>query len=71
MAIVLCVLFSGIVLAAEEGLVAHYNFEEGTGDVLHDTSGNNAHGKIAGGKWVRNGQKWVLEFDVRRTLRPP
>ncbi len=30
-----------------------YNFLEGSGDVLHDTSGHNRHGKILGAKWVR------------------
>lgn len=34
-----------------------YNFSEGTGDVLHDTSGHNRHGKIVGAKWVRTDGK--------------
>ena len=33
--------------------LALYHFDEGTGDVLKDSSGNNHHGKIVGAKWVR------------------
>ena len=47
----------------EEGLVLHYTFHEGAGDVLHDRSGNNNDGKIHGAKWVKNGPGFALEFD--------
>ena len=33
--------------------MALYHFDEGTGDVLHDSSGNGHDGKIVGAKWVR------------------
>ncbi|HBN78214.1 MAG TPA: hypothetical protein DD473_20865, partial [Planctomycetaceae bacterium] len=33
--------------------VALYKFDEGTGDVLKDASGNGHHGKIIGAKWVQ------------------
>ena len=32
---------------------ALYNFDEGPGDILKDSSGNNHHGKIEGAKWVK------------------
>jgi hypothetical protein len=32
--------------------LALYHFDEGQGEVLKDSSGNNRHGKISGGKWV-------------------
>src|SRR5207249_5143700 len=32
--------------------LALYHFDEGSGDVLKDSSGNNHHGKIVGAKWV-------------------
>src|SRR5262249_53882880 len=32
--------------------LALYHFDEGQGDVLTDSSGNNHHGKIVGAKWV-------------------
>lgn len=39
---------------AEEGLVARYSFDDGSGAVLHDSSGNRNDGAIAGGaKWVK------------------
>ena len=33
--------------------LALYHFDEGQGDQLLDSSGNNHHGKISGAKWVR------------------
>ena len=48
---------------AQEEPIVHYSFDEGAGDVLHDRSGNDAHGKITGATWVRNGGRWALEFD--------
>ena len=33
--------------------LALYHFDEGTGEVLKDSSGNNHHGQIVGAKWVR------------------
>jgi serine/threonine protein kinase/formylglycine-generating enzyme required for sulfatase activity len=38
---------------ADEQTLALYHFDEGQGDVLVDSSGNNHHGKIVGAKWVR------------------
>ena len=37
----------------DKDTVALYRFDEGQGDVLKDSSGNNHHGKIVGAKWVR------------------
>jgi len=53
----------GVLAADEEGLVAHWDFSEGKGDILHDRSGNNNHGKIHGAKWARCGKGYALEFD--------
>ena len=47
----------------DDGLVAHWAFDEGKGDVLHDRSGNKNNGKIHGAKWVKNGAGWALKFD--------
>ena len=38
---------------SDEHTLALYHFDEGSGDVLHDSSGNNHHGKIVGAKWVK------------------
>ena len=37
----------------DEHTLALYHFDEGSGDVLKDWSGNGHHGKIVGAKWVR------------------
>jgi hypothetical protein len=33
-------------------LVAHWSFDEGTGNIAHDDSGNAYHGHLVGGTWV-------------------
>ena len=38
----------------EEGLVANYKFNAGSGDILYDHSGNANHGTIYGATWVDN-----------------
>lgn len=56
LSVVLIVLwaFSVATWAAEnEGPVAHWNFGEGKGAILHDRSGNKNHGKIHGAKWTK------------------
>ena len=63
-----CLLLAALVPAsvargAEEGLVACWDFDEGKGNVLHDRSGNNNHGKIHGAKWVKSGKGFALKFD--------
>ena len=37
---------------AEQALVAHWTFDEGSGSVVHDTSGNNRNGLLTGGEWT-------------------
>jgi formylglycine-generating enzyme required for sulfatase activity len=41
-------------LTSDEATLALYYFDEGTGDVLHDASGNGHDGKIVGAKWVNS-----------------
>ncbi len=38
---------------SDKDTVALYHFDEGSGDVLKDSSGNGHHGKIVGAKWVK------------------
>src|SRR5436305_7653603 len=38
------------------GLVAAFNFNEGTGNVLHDLSGNNNNGTISNATWSATGK---------------
>ena len=62
--VVLCVA-GGIAMtdAAEPGLVAHWDFDEGKGSLVHDRSGNNNQGKIHGAKWIKCGSGHALRFD--------
>jgi serine/threonine protein kinase/formylglycine-generating enzyme required for sulfatase activity len=61
--------------APDKNTLALYHFDEGSGDVLKDSSGNNHHGKVVGAKWVTertaspnriSGGKWALEFDGKK-----
>jgi hypothetical protein len=47
----------------KEGLVAHYTFDTGKGDVLPDASGNGNDGKIHGATWVASPHGHALRFD--------
>ena len=40
-------------LQSDKDTLALYRFNEGQGDRLIDSSGNNHHGKIVGAKWVK------------------
>lgn len=45
------------------GLVAHYTFDEGSGTVLKDRSGNQNHGRIHGATYVESPWGHALRFD--------
>jgi len=49
--------------AQEQGLVMYLAFDEGTGDVTSDASGNGNDGKINGAKWVDGKYGKALEFN--------
>src|SRR5262249_48960572 len=40
----------------EDGMVAHWTFDEGSGDVVPDHSGNRHEGQINGGRWIDTGR---------------
>ena len=46
--------------AAEDGLVAYWDFNEGDGLELHDKSGNKNDGNIYGASWVKGGSRGEL-----------
>jgi hypothetical protein len=50
-------------LAAEEGLVAHWDFNEGQGIVVRDASGNWNDAVMHDARWVKNNTGYCLEFD--------
>jgi len=49
-------------LAADEP-AAHWDFDEGAGETLHDRTGHGNDGRIYGAKWVRCGSGHALRFD--------
>lgn len=59
-AIVVC---ASLAVGADSGLVAHWDCNKGTGEILHDRSGNKNHGKIHGAKWVQSGSGYALQFN--------
>ncbi len=67
--------------SADKNTLALYHFDEGTGTVLKDSSGNGHDGKIVGAKWVRVDdelkvvsrepeENYALEFDGKATIDP-
>ena len=50
-------------LRAEDGLVAQWNFDEGSGDQLLDSSGHGHHGTLHGPEWVKMADGHALRFD--------
>jgi len=49
--------------AAADGPIARWTFDEGTGDVAHDTTGNGADQQIHGATWIKQGSGHALSFD--------
>jgi len=57
-------LLTVVLCAADENLVAHYRFDESSGTVLMDYSGQGNHGRIMGNPaWVTGQWGSALEFD--------
>ena len=55
-----------------EGLVLYLPFDEGSGDVAHDMSGNGNDGKLVKSpKWVTGKYGWALEFDGSNYVEVP
>ena len=48
---------------ADDGLVAHWTFDEGKGQQLLDRSGHGHHGTLHGPEWVESGAGHALRFD--------
>ena len=45
------------------GLLAYWNFDEGSGNLAHDYSGNGYHGAITGASWITGHSGYALDFD--------
>ncbi len=48
---------------ADDGLLGHWSFDEGQGDVAIDRSGHDNDGEIAGARWVRGKFGTALRFN--------
>jgi len=63
-------LLTSVALSAEEGLIGYWKFDEGTGDVASDSSGNKNDGKIVRGpEWVNGKFGKALKFDSGKTQK--
>ena len=51
------------VVVSTEGLVAHWAFDDGSDDVLRDSSGNKSDGAIMVAEWVTSDPGCALKFD--------
>ena len=58
-------------LPKDKATFALYHFDEGQGDVLKDSSGNNHHGKIVGAKWVKANRESEISNFKSGISNPP
>jgi uncharacterized repeat protein (TIGR01451 family) len=47
----------------DDGLVVEWHFDEGSGGIVHDSSGNGNDGVVYGATWVKGKYGGALEFD--------
>jgi hypothetical protein len=57
-------------LTADGHTIALYRFDEGSGDVLNDSSGNRHHGKIVGAKRVKTEGSTISPLSSAQTPLP-
>lgn len=63
-AVAFCLVFTGYSLSAPAGLVLYLPFDEGSGTVVKDLSGNNNNGTLKGApKWVKGKFGTALQFN--------
>ena len=60
---VLSIMPAGVQALSDDGLVAEWHFDEGSGSVLKDSSGNGNDGVIYGATWVEGKYGGALSFD--------
>jgi len=53
----------GTLATAQQGLVAHFPFDEGSGTVVRDASGNGHDGAVHGATFVQLTEGYALDFD--------
>jgi hypothetical protein len=58
--------------SASEGPLGYWPFDDGSGDIAKDQSGNGHDAKIVGAKWIKNGKfKMALDFDGKSHVDIP
>ena len=62
---------SGFAGFTEDGLVAYWSFDEGSGIIVHDYSGNGNDGEIHGASWVEGKFGKALFFDGASWIEVP
>lgn len=60
----------GTRFSPDQNTLALYHFDEGQGNVLKDSSGNNHHGKINGPKWVKADPSAIAPRKASLTIPP-
>ena len=58
-----CVMATTAWAAKPAGLLAEWNFDEGRGDVAHDSTGHGHEAKVYGATWVKQGGGFAISFD--------
>lgn len=59
-----------MVLANEPDTIALYHFDEGSGTILHDASGNGHDGKIVGATWVQHDGRPISAVPTAKEQNP-
>ena len=62
-AVSVALFLSASLFAKEPGLVAHYTFDDGSGSIVRDASGNGNDGTLHGATYVKVTKGHALEFD--------
>jgi len=62
-AVAVFLIFFMSVFQEHHGLVGYWDFNEGSGNILYDKSGNNNYGKILGATWTSGKSGYALEFN--------
>lgn len=66
--ICLAALCATAALAAETGLVAHWAFDEGSGEVARDLTGHGHDAALKNTEWVPSPRGHALRFDSKEDL---
>jgi len=59
----LSLISAGARAAAADGLMAEWNFDEGKGNIAHDSSGNGHDATLHGAAWVKQGDGFALRLE--------